>query len=257
MADWLALVIGNTRWHWAWFNQSELQQVWHTPHLARPPVSLRSTLVNQAPPHLLQLPVDVMEVWAVSVVPEQTKCLAHLASVNWIQQFPLIGGYPTMGLDRSVTLWGAGQRYGWPALVIDCGTALTFTGGVKGQFIGGAILLGLRSHFRALHEYTAALPEVMPPSDRPPCWATDTPSALQSGVIYTVLAGIQHFIYTWQRRYPATSILFTGGDGEYLHRLYRQHAPKPNQVLKDRTWFDPNLMFWGISAYRSEATRAL
>ena len=259
MADWLALVIGNTRWHWAWFNHSELQQVWHTPHLAKLPtaVSLRSIWVDQAPCRLLKLSVEAMEIWAVSVVPEQAQYLAHLTTVTWIHRFPLTGGYPTMGLDRSVALWGAGQRYGWPVLVIDCGTALTFTGGVDGQFIGGAILLGLRSHFRALHDYTAALPEIMPPSELPPQWATDTPSALQSGVIHTVLASIQHFIHTWQQRYPATSILFTGGDGEYLHRLYQQHTPRQNQVLSDSTWFEPNLMFWGISAYRSEATRVL
>jgi hypothetical protein len=30
---WLALIIGNSRLHWAWFMGEKLQQAWDTPHL--------------------------------------------------------------------------------------------------------------------------------------------------------------------------------------------------------------------------------
>ncbi|MEM9265068.1 MAG: pantothenate kinase [Cyanobacteria bacterium P01_F01_bin.13] len=260
MTDWLALVIGNTRWHWSWFKDSELKQVWHTPHLSSQPaeVTIRHIWADQAPSELLELPIESMDIWAVSVVPIQSQYLAHLSTVRWIHHVPLPGIYPTMGLDRVITLWGAIQRYGWPVLIIDCGTAITFTAGADGQFIGGAILLGVRSQLSALKDYTAALPKVSPPLALPPQWATDTPNALQSGVINTILAGIHHFIQHWQHHYPSTAILFTGGDGQYLYRLYKQQYPTTqNQVPQNRTWFEPNLMFWGIAAYRNDATRAL
>ncbi len=261
MVDWLALVIGNTRWHWAWFQDDQLQQVWHTRHLAYrrlPDKELSSIWANHAPPQIVHIPIEAIDIAAISVVPSQTKCLAQLSNVQWIHHFPLGGVYSTLGLDRIATLWGAGQQYGWPALVIDSGTALTFTAGATATFMGGAILLGLRSHLVALHHYTAALPKVDPPPDLPSQWATDTTSAIQSGVVYTVLASIHHFVQSWQQQYPHTALIFTGGDGEYLQRLYQQqYQTEQNQALTSRTWFDPNLMFWGISAYRNEDTRAL
>ncbi|ESA37541.1 pantothenate type iii [Leptolyngbya sp. Heron Island J] len=261
MANWLALVIGNTRWHWAWFQHNELKQVWHTHHLiSQQPsaLALHSMWVQHRPPQMLDVPIEMLNIMAISVVPNQTQCLAHLTNIQWINDFPLKGVYSTMGLDRVATLWGAGRQYGWPVLVIDSGTALTFTAGTADTFMGGAILLGLRSHLAALHHYTATLPKVEPPLNCPPQWATDTTNAIQSGVVHTVLASIHHFIQSWQQQYPNTALIFTGGDGQYLHQLYQQHYPtNQNQVPNCRTWFDPNLMFWGISAYRSDETRAL
>ena len=128
--------------------------------------------------------------------------------------------------------------------------------GNAGDFAGGAILLGMRSHLAALHHSTDALPFIKPPADLPYRWADNTASAIQSGVIHTMLASIQQFIHSWQQQYPTTTILFTGGDGQYLYRLYQQQTQQ-NQVPINRTWFDPNLMFWGIAAYRSEETREL
>lgn len=261
MVDWLALVIGNTRWHWAWFQDDQLQQVWHTHHLPCQKSSdraLSSIWAHHAPSQIAQIPLEAIDIAAVSVVPSQTKCLAQLSKVQWINHFPLRGVYSTMGLDRVAALWGAGQQYGWPVLVIDSGTALTFTAGAAATFLGGAILLGLRSHLTALHHYTAALPEVELPLNLPRQWATDTTNAIQSGVVYTVLASIHHFVQSWQQQCPHTALVFTGGDGQYLQQLYQQqYQTKQNQALTSKTWFDPNLMFWGISAYRNEATRAL
>ncbi|MBE9068477.1 pantothenate kinase [Leptolyngbya cf. ectocarpi LEGE 11479] len=257
MANWLALVIGNTRWHWAWFKDNALKQVWHTPHLL-PSQDLRSVWAEQTPPQLLATTTEPMNIWAVSVVPSQAQYLDPIPAVRWIDHVPLKGVYTTLGLDRVVALWGAGHQYGWPVLVIDGGTALTFTAGAEGAFSGGAILLGLRSHFTALHDHTAALPNISLPGKLPPHWAKDTPSAIQSGVIHTLLAGVHSFIQSWHQQHPTTAVLFTGGDGQYLYQLYQQiYQTQQNQVLRNRTWFDPNLMFWGISAYRREATRAL
>ncbi len=261
MVNWLALVIGNTRWHWAWFQDNELKQVWHNSHITNQnaaDIELRSLWADKVPSQMLNVPTEAITIWAISVVPAQAQHLKHMASIQWIEQFPLKNIYTTMGLDRVATLWGAGQRYGWPTLVIDSGTALTFTAGNESTFVGGAILLGVRSHLVALQHYTAALPAVSPPSDLPSRWANNTTSAIQSGVIHSMLASIHQFIHSWQRHYPQTTIIFTGGDGKYLYEFYQQqYTANENQILNNRTWFDPNLMFWGISAYRNDATRVL
>ena len=264
MSDWLALVIGNTRWHWAWFQDRDLKYVWHTDHLTHQPKlerGLHSLWADQLPLQLLGLPIESMDIWAISVVPSQTQTFANiqpLARVRWIDCFPLKGVYSTLGLDRIASLWGAGQHYGWPALVIDGGTALTFTGGADATFVGGAIALGVRSHLAALHHYTAALPQTDIPLDLPARWANSTPHAIQSGVIHTILASIHQFIHSWEQQHAKPAILFTGGDGKYLHRLYIQHyQTNQNQAPTNRTWFDPNLMFWGILAYRNDDTRRL
>ncbi len=80
-----------------------------------------------------------------SVVKAPLTWLASYANVHPIAtaQVPLQNTYPTLGVDRTLALVGAGDVWGWPVLVIDCGTALTFTAGADQSLIGGAILPGL------------------------------------------------------------------------------------------------------------------
>ncbi len=267
MAAWLALVIGNTRWHWAWFEDRRLIDSCHQANLPPDihhwhqllPVGWATRLASDEHPHL----------WVASVVPQQSRLLRQVAraglSLHWLQadRIPISETYPTLGLDRLINLWGAGQRYGWPTLVIDSGTALTFTAGAEQQFRGGGILLGLRSHLSALESAAPALPEVELPQSLPKRWASSTPAAIQSGLVYSYLGTIHQYITDWQTKHAHSAIVFTGGDGGYWHRLYRQWlqlsasrntamlATKPDQLRHD-----PELMFWGVDAYRSFYLRA-
>jgi len=66
-----------------------------------------------------------------------------------------------VGQDRLVNAFAAKEKYGYPAVVIDFGTAITFdciSG--KGEYLGGVILPGIRISFEALHKKTALLPKV-------------------------------------------------------------------------------------------------
>ena len=68
-----------------------------------------------------------------------------------LEDIPLEGLYPSLGVDRALALWGAGATWGFPCLVIDGGTALTLTGGNgDGFLVGGAILPGLRLQLQSL-----------------------------------------------------------------------------------------------------------
>jgi type III pantothenate kinase len=149
------------------------------------------------------------------------------AQIITLADIPLKNLYPTLGVDRALALYGAGESCGYPCLVIDGGTALTFSG-VDGdrQLIGGAILPGLGLQFRMLAQNTAALPKVHLPDSLPPRWAMDTQGAIASGILRTVLAGVIDFIQAWQQQFPTGAIAITGGDGAWLYQqLSQQNYP--------------------------------
>lgn len=69
------------------------------------------------------------------------------------------GAYEGMGIDRLSNMKAAMKFYGTPLLVIDGGTALTYTGlNAKGQIIGGGICPGISAVARSMHDYTGGLP---------------------------------------------------------------------------------------------------
>jgi type III pantothenate kinase len=130
--------------------------------------------------------------------------------------------------------------------VIDAGTALTFTGlDAENRFAGGAILPGLRTQLRSLHQSTAELPAIELPEQLPPKWAFNTPDSICSGVLYSVLAAVQDFGEEWLQLCGGKgAIVFTGGDGKWL---LTQSQTRFSSFTVNVT-FDPNLIFWGIQA---------
>ncbi len=111
---WLALIIGNSRLHWGLFTGENLTKAWDTNYLSTP-----SSPSSPSPP-----------LFIASVVPTQTELWQNYPNVNFItlNEIPLNNLYPTLGIDRALSLLGAGETWGFPMLVIDAGTALTFTG---------------------------------------------------------------------------------------------------------------------------------
>ena len=224
--DWLSLMIGNSRLHWAWFKGLELQSAWDSEYLFPP-----------------QIP-QPLPLYIASVVPEQTYL--------WQQAYPdsiiitlndlcLKGIYPTLGIDRALAVLGAIEVWGYPCLVIDGGTALTFTGvDSNRELVGGAILPGLKLQLQSLAKNTAALPDITLSSQQPPRWAKNTPEAISSGVIYGLVATIQDYINDWCVNFGASQIILTGGDATFfLSYLKTQSAV-----------IDPYLIFWGIRRSR-------
>ncbi len=66
-----------------------------------------------------------------------------------------------VGKDRLLCAFAARELYGTPLIVIDLGTAITFDGvSAKGEYLGGAIVPGLRLSAEALFEKTALLPRI-------------------------------------------------------------------------------------------------
>jgi type III pantothenate kinase len=241
----LALMIGNSRLHWGRFEGKTLYRTWNSDYLALDEL-----------PSVISSPPDPL--FLASVVPRQTEIWQNYPNVRIItlNEIPLRGLYPTLGIDRALALLGAGRNWGFPMLVIDAGTALTFTGAnANHTLVGGAILPGLGLQIATLAQKTGQLPlvdaENFESVSLPSRFALNTEEAIQSGVIYTLLAGIKDFIETWWQSFPDSSIAMTGGDAELIFNYLRSplaapfgasHYPEIGVKLN----IEPNLIFWGM-----------
>ncbi|MDA0211649.1 pantothenate kinase [Oscillatoria amoena NRMC-F 0135] len=256
---WLALMIGNSRLHWALFSGKTLREAWEIDQV---PVTAIERLIQQWAqgdwPEAI-FPLNVREwvrqaakagpipLYLASVVPAQTSIWQTYPATTIVtpDRLPLKGLYPTLGIDRALAILGAGNQLGWPVLVLDAGTALTLTGADGDRhLVGGAILPGLGLQLHALVEHTAALPIVEARSDStlPPRWALNTADAVESGIVYTMVAGIQDFIGAWRTKFPDSAIAMTGGDSTSLLNYLQAKAPEVAAIVQP----DPHLIFWGI-----------
>ncbi|MGB7487446.1 MAG: pantothenate kinase [Phormidesmis sp.] len=276
--SWLALVIGNTRLHWGYFHQGSFSGDWHTPHLTSDIVmrlkhagfqakgwqSERDWMGKLTPLERSALPtaaVSLENVWIASVVPTQSAIWLDCeepAKIVERSHIPLSNLYSTLGIDRAINLLGAGKLNGWPALVIDAGTAITLTAGTDRSVYGGAILPGMRLQSEALTQKTAVLGNYMPAVDSPPSeialpsrWALSTESAIASGLIYGITATVIDYLCAWWQQFPTGKAWLTGGDAPLLQQYLQQRTP----ALSTRVQVERNLMFYGMSAYRENFYR--
>lgn len=289
-AEWLALVIGNTRLHWGLFQSEQLVSVWHTPHL-EPDLATyiqQSGFVANAWERVAGLSfsesISRLEtrsqpfaplpksLWIASVVPAQTAVWASRRAVDnelvdeatsQVQTFlvarsriPLQNVYLTLGIDRAINLLGAGATFGWPVLVIDAGTAMTFTAGENQSVKGGAILPGLRLQARSLGQKSAALAVDEDWLDQGEGrlierWAMDTSEAIASGLVYSAIATLQDYLTDWWQHFPDGKAILTGGDGPLLHSWLQQKTPE----IASRVIVNSHLMFLGMQSYRQATIR--
>ncbi len=291
--SWLALVIGNTRLHWGYFHQGSFLGNWHTPHLTSEIATrLQSSgfqtkgwqaeidhigqLTSSEQSALPAAALSLKNLWIASVVPAQQELwLAGEQSANVVERshIPLFNLYPTLGIDRAINLLGAGTLEGWPALVIDAGTAITLTAGIDDFVYGGAILPGMRLQSEALAQKTAALGNYIPALDMPELdsqslnsqsldsplsevalpnrWAMSTESAIASGLVYGITATVIDYLCAWWQQFPHGKAWLTGGDAPLLQHYIQQRTP----ALSARVRAEQNLMFYGMNAYRERLSR--
>jgi type III pantothenate kinase len=65
---------------------------------------------------------------------------------------------------------------------------------------------------------------------------------MQSGVIYTLVAGIKDFIEAWWRDFPQGNVAITGGDRTLLVNYLQSQFPE----IAARLMVEQNLIFWGM-----------
>lgn len=115
----------------------------------------------------------------------------------------------TLGADRIAAMAGAAALHpGCDLLVVDCGTAITFDRvDPAGRFLGGNISPGLGMRLRALHAFTARLPEVGT-DPAAPLWGLSTPQAMQAGALRGAVAEV---LYYFSLCPEGTRLALTGG----------------------------------------------
>ena len=259
-------MIGNSRLHWSWFVDKAIVCTWDTDYLPVKVIQQLAkcrTLEDLAAEIFLPIkqvteagkekfmtvaPRTPLPLYLASVVPNQTALWQAYPNLQLItlEQVPLKGIYPTLGIDRALALWGAGQNWSFPILVIDAGTALTFTGADgKGCLVGGAILPGLGLQLATLAERTGQLPNVSLPQQLPQRYALNTQEAIHSGVIYTIVAGVKDFVEAWWQLFPEGSVVVTGGDRTLLINYLQYHTPNIAKRLK----VEANLVFLAMRQF--------
>lgn len=153
---------------------------------------------------------------------------------------PLVNEYgtpTTLGVDRMASCVGA--NYLLPntnLLVVDMGTCITLdVVTADGRFLGGNISPGMAMRFKALHQYTSALP-LVEPCENVPLYGNNTHDAILSGVVQAITYELEGYCKNLSKKYPGLSLYLTGGDAFYFEKR-----------LKISIFVNPNLLLVGLN----------
>lgn len=145
----------------------------------------------------------------------------------------------TLGVDRIAGILGAISRFNKQnILIIDAGSCITYDYLINGNnYIGGAISPGLNLRFKAMNDYTFALPliESSSLSSSISHVEKNTNTAIQSGVFCGVVDEIDARITEFCQKFNDTMVILTGGDAELL-----------GNQLKRNIFVEPYLIHYGL-----------
>lgn len=170
-----------------------------------------------------------------SLIPDNIKDLFHLLSYR--SRLPISIDYDTpetLGMDRVAAAVGARilSRSHYPLLVVDAGSCITIDLLDENDvFRGGAIAPGLRMRFRALNDFTAALPLVEPDDQFTLLAGSNTNDSILAGVQVATVIEIQGFADRYSSTMPSLKLFLTGGDADFFaKRLFFPNFANPNLV---------------------------
>lgn len=99
-----------------------------------------------------------------------------------------------VGADRICNAIAVYEKYGGPAIVVDFGTATTFSAvSADGDFLGGAIAPGIGISVDALVEHTAQLPRVEFSKPKSVI-GRSTVTAMQAGILYGFVGQVDEIV---------------------------------------------------------------
>ena len=193
---------------------------------------------------------EVSALIASSVVPALARSYRDLAAEIFDVPFYPVDAYMETGLknryddpgsvgaDRIVNAVAAGRHYGFPAIIVDIGTATTVEAvDGDGCYLGGAILTGLYVSLDALVSRTAKLPSVDLEEGPPRVIATNTPDSIRSGFIYGYAGALDALIRRSREELgeDGTRVIATGGPAGVI-------VPHCREIEE----FDPDLTLKGL-----------
>ncbi len=214
----LVVDIGNSRTKLAIFLKKEMVDSWTVDELKID----RLEEIKKAYPDLDKAILSSVSTADQHVVGYLKSEFNHFLELDYLTPVPIKNQYKTphtLGLDRLAAAIGACELFpGKDLLVIDAGTAVTFDLiESNGTFKGGNISPGLRSRFRALHEFTKKLPLIEETGDYPVIGQT-TEEAIRAGVINGMVFELDGTIDLFRENRPGLLPLLTGGDALFFER---------------------------------------
>jgi type III pantothenate kinase len=168
---------------------------------------------------------DVSAVIISSVVPTIMYSLQHMAIKYCNTEAMVVGpGIRTslnikydnpkqVGADRIVNAVAAIEKYGGPAIVVDFGTATTFCAITENrEYLGGAIMPGIKISSDALFEKTAKLMrvELVKPET---IVCRNTAESIQAGIIYGYVGAVDCIVerIRLEMKWKHPRVIATGG----------------------------------------------
>lgn len=185
-----------------------------------------------------------------SVVPQLTGAMQKLC-VHLFQKQPLIMG-PALyrklpveviapdeiGADLVANSFAAWKLCSTACLVVDFGTALTFTAvDAAGKIVGVAIAPGLATAVSSLSSATAQLP-VVPLEAPQSVLGKNTIQAIQSGIVLGYAGLVENMVTRFKKEMGSLTVIATGG----LHRVVAPHVSVFNRIEPDLTLIGLNLI---------------
>ena len=118
-----------------------------------------------------------------------------------------------VGADRIVNAVAAIEKYGYPLIIVDFGTATTFCAiSDKGEYLGGSICPGIKISSEALFHEASKLPRVeLAKPGMTIC--KNTVSAMQAGIIYGYVGLVEKIIDMMKKELNQENVkvIATGG----------------------------------------------
>jgi len=143
----------------------------------------------------------------------------------------------TLGRDRLAGVVGAHHLYpGKSCLVIDAGTCITYDLITKeSNYLGGNIAPGVKMRFKAMHHFTAKLPE-MKQMNYKTLIGNTTNTALQTGGALGAVLEMEGFIKAYRKEFSPLKVIITGGDADFFENR-----------LKTKIFVNQNLVLIGLN----------
>jgi len=147
-----------------------------------------------------------------------------------------------VGIDRLLSAVAANHLRGTEdaAIVVDLGTAITVDlVSTDGEFCGGAIMPGIATSARAMHEFTDLLPlvEMWKLSEPPSPLGTATDEAMRAGLFWGAVGGARELIARQTAELKSSPRIFLTGGA----------APTVARLLSETAVYVPHLTLAGIA----------
>ena len=138
---------------------------------------------------------------------------------NSLSHFPVEISYQTpetLGADRLANAIGAYANAKGNCLVVDIGTCIKFDFvNQAGVYLGGSISPGIQLRYKAMHQFTGALP-LVENTDPAKLIGQSTVECMHIGVIRGIDREIRAFISDYEAEYQDLTIFVTGGDAQHF-----------------------------------------